>query len=68
MFAQARKAEHDTLMRPHKTTIPRVSITPDLRRGEVHSDYARVRLGISILIGSIGAVSFWSGLVVMPVV
>ena len=55
-------------MRPHKTTIPRVSITPDLRRGEVHSDYARVRLGISILIGSIGAVSFWSGLVVMPVV
>lgn len=45
-----------------------MSIVTKLRQGGVDSAYAWVRLAISILISSIGAVGFWSGVVVLPVV
>ena len=45
-----------------------MSVATELRQGGVDSAYAWVRLGISVLIGSIGAVGFWSGVVVLPVV
>ena len=38
------------------------------RVGGIDSGYAWFRLAISVLIGSIGAVGFWSGVVVLPVV
>jgi MFS family permease len=36
--------------------------------GGTDSTYAWVRLGISMLISTIGGVGFWSGVVVLPVV
>jgi len=45
-----------------------VSFAHSLRHGGTDSAYAWARLVVSIVISSIGAVGFWSGVVVLPVV
>jgi len=45
-----------------------VSFAQSLRHGGTDSAYAWARLVVSIVISSIGAVGFWSGVVVLPVV
>lgn len=51
--------------------VTRVTPDPSLQhtqRSEVESAYAWTRLGVSLLIGTIGAVGLWSAVVVLPAV